>query len=601
MAVSLGITIQQNSQSVADNTSNVTVSVICYWTNGSYNKQTTDGVPNAYGWLNIEGVYYQEFNSTFNDDRTTSGSKTIFTKTLDIVHNVEGAKTVYCSARFATGVSSGTVSASASQKLTDIPRFATLEAAPNFHDEEDPTITYSNPAGSNAATLQACISFDGSNDDVAYRDIPKDGTSYTFELTEAERNVLRSATPDSNTLAVQFLVKTVIDDDSAQSSLTRTLTIKDPEPTIEPTITDSNSVTVALTGDSSKLVRYYSDAAVTIGAAAVKGASLTGQKVSCGSTSLTADGTIYGVESDTFVFTAADSRGNTAQKTLTPSLVAYLHLGCSLADNIPTGAGEMEVQASGNYFNGSFGAKSNDLKVFYRYKAAGGTYSDWTEMTVALNGNTYAANATLTGLDYKTAYTFQAYATDALSTVYSLEKTVKATPVFEWGEEDFTFHVPVSAERVTGLTEPEGDTDAANKQYVDDAIKTVWEELYPVNTVLIRFDHVSPASLYGGTWTRLKDAFLWAADASGTIGETAGEMTHTLTVDEMPNHNHEGIFYDGNDKWVGLNTGTAGYKLSWSASAGNGWQELDTGYAGGGGAHNNMPPYVNVSVWRRTA
>ena len=175
MAVYLGISITPNSQSIANNTSNVTVRVNCSWTGGSYNKQTTNGVPNAGGWVTIDGTYYY-FNSTFNDNRTSSGSKTLYTKTLDIKHGTDGTKTLSCRAEFNTGVSSGTISATNSLELTDIPRFATIESAPNFNDEENPTITYSNPAGTSIESLRACISLDGTNADIEYRDISKTGS-----------------------------------------------------------------------------------------------------------------------------------------------------------------------------------------------------------------------------------------------------------------------------------------------------------------------------------------------------------------------------------------------------------------------------------------
>ena len=126
-------------------------------------------------------------------------------------------------------------------------------------------------------------------------------------------------------------------------------------------------------------------------------------------------------------------------------------------------------------------------------------------------------------------------------------------------------------------------------------------QAYPVNSIYIGYSHTSPASLFGGTWQRIENRFLWGSTASGTIGLTDGESTHTLTGDEMPSHKHEGIYYNSNGQWISLNSGSSGYRLSWSGSAGNGWQEIITGATGGGTAHNNMPPYIQVSIWRRVA
>jgi len=339
------------------------------------------------------------------------------------------------------------VSGAQTVTLDAIPRFAFIVSVSNFTDEENPTITYSNPVGEDVEFLQACISLDGSKDDVPYRDIPKTGTSYTFALTENERNTLRAATPNSNYLDAEFYIRSAIGGvDRAQMAPGR-MTVVSADPAISPTITDSSAATYNLTGDRSKLVRYWSNAAITIGASAVKGASLKSQKVTCGDKSLTGNGTISGVETNSFVFTAADSRGNTAAKTVTPAFVEYIKLTCDLANSIPDANGTMTVNVSGNYYNGSFGAKNNTLKVYYRCKQTAGSFGSWQAMSVRLAGHSYSAAAEVTGLDYRYAYVFEAYAADALTTVYAASKTVKAAPVFDWSEQDFQFHVPVTMGR----------------------------------------------------------------------------------------------------------------------------------------------------------
>lgn len=129
MAVSISIAITQNSQSVANNTSNVTVKVTASWTGGSHNALVNaEGVPQAKGWVKIDGTSY-DFASTFNTGKTTSGSQTICTKTVTINHAADGKKTLNCSASYTTGVSSGTVTASASKALTTIPRKSTLSVS----------------------------------------------------------------------------------------------------------------------------------------------------------------------------------------------------------------------------------------------------------------------------------------------------------------------------------------------------------------------------------------------------------------------------------------------------------------------------------------
>lgn len=117
MAVSISLSITQNSQNLANNTSNVTVKTTAKWTYGSWN-----ATGKCTGSMTINGTKYNFSGITFNTSQTTSGSKVIMTKTVDIPHNADGTKTLACSASFNTRVSSGTVSASASKTLTTIAR-----------------------------------------------------------------------------------------------------------------------------------------------------------------------------------------------------------------------------------------------------------------------------------------------------------------------------------------------------------------------------------------------------------------------------------------------------------------------------------------------
>ena len=120
MAVSISLAITQNSQSITNNTSSVTVAVTAKWTYGSWNN-----TGNATGSITIDGTKYNFTGVTFNAGRKTTGSQVIMTKTATVKHNTDGTKTLSCSAVLVSGVSSGTVTCSGSKKLTTIPRATT--------------------------------------------------------------------------------------------------------------------------------------------------------------------------------------------------------------------------------------------------------------------------------------------------------------------------------------------------------------------------------------------------------------------------------------------------------------------------------------------
>lgn len=115
---------------------------------------------------------------------------------------------------------------------------------------------------------------------------------------------------------------------------------------------------------------------------------------------------------------------------------------------------------------------------------------------------------------------------------------------------------------------------------------------YPVGAIYMSVNSESPASLFGGTWEQLKDRFLLGAGSTYSNGATGGAATHTLTVAQMPSHSH-GVSYE--EIGEAYNSGTRRRTL---AGTNNGWA---TSSVGRGQAHNNMPPYLVVYMWKRVS
>lgn len=425
----------------------------------------------------IDGTKY-EFKSSDISKGTGSWTVKLGTSSKTVSHNADGSKSLSMSTVFymkanitSLGYVESITANSGTITLNQIPRQANLTAAPNFNDEANPTITYSNPAGNAVTSLQAAIyNTAGSTAYAGYRDVTKTGTSYTFSLTTAERDALRAATPGSNTMDVKFYLKTVIGSNTFYSSITKTLSITNGKPTLSPNVYDTNSTTTALTGDNTKLVKYYSNAYYSIGAAAVKKASLSSQSVTHnGSTKTSATGTYNGVTTNSFVFSAKDSRGNTNSSTITRTLINYVKLTCNQEVKIDV-SGNATIKINGNYFNGSFGAVANTLTVQYRWKKSGGSYTAWTNATATKSGNTYSATATVSGFAYKDLYVFQARAIDKLATIPTSEKNIKSLPVYDWGKNDFVFNVPVKFGAGFTQTTAEAMVDDDGEVYAGDYV-----------------------------------------------------------------------------------------------------------------------------------
>ena len=131
-------------------------------------------------------------------------------------------------------------------------------------------------------------------------------------------------------------------------------------------------------------------------------------------------------------------------------------------------------------------------------------------------------------------------------------------------------------------------------------VSAMLDKAYPVGSIYMSVNSANPQTLFGGTWVQIKDKFLLSAGTTYKAGSTGGEATHTLSISEMPAHAHE--MYSSNGGGDGTWTPNTGTYLvdSVSTEKKTWWAQLGMNTAGGGAAHNNMPPYLTVYVWKRT-
>lgn len=557
-----------------------------------------------------------------------------------IAHNTDGKKSVIVSVSIGLYTKNGNYSSGSKFtgdvkiELTDIPRAATITAAPNFTDEANPTITYNNPAGTAIDKLEACISLTSARADIAYREISKTGTSYTFNLTEAEREVLRLATLEgSNSRTVYFILQTTIGGTTYRSPLAKTFTVINAEPQLSALVMDINEKTVALTGDSlTTIIKGYSNAAYELSATALKGASITGYKASNGSAQFTTDSGIFAAtQSADFTFSATDNRGQTATASRKLILIDYFKPSCNAEATIELDGettARVDITITGSFFNGSFGAVKNSLEILIKHSAT----DRWVSLTNELyfeptiKGNTYTIDFGVSNLDYTQPFTYQCKVIDKLAEATSAEDTKTIYPIFDWSNEEFNFNVPISMNnnqtlRATDtgrvvLSANEGDiylrpngstTDAGQFRitttgalYADGVRVPTLDLIYPVGSIYMSVNSTNPANLFGGTWERIQDRFLLAAGSTYGAGNTGGSATHSHTLSDaaiaLINH-HDGKFWFAEKEgvsYVATGSGSA------SGAVVNVNQTAAIPLRGGTDSGSTLPPYLAVYMWKRT-
>lgn len=347
------------------------------------------------------------------------------TGTFTMTHNSAGQRSFSAYAEAAIYTAAVNCSGSGSWALPNIARGATITSAPNFNDTQNPTVNYSNPAGTAVSTLQIAIVSPSNENTVycAYRDISKTGTSYTFNLTTAEKQAIYAATANSKTLAVRFKIKTIIGGTTLYSNADRTLTMVDCYPTFNAAYLDTKSSTVAATGNNQLIVQNNSTLRINVtSAASYKGASVTTAKavvlgqtytanISSGSATLNI-GTVDNAQNFTVPVTVTDSRGYTATVNLTIRVLAW---------TAPTAI--ITLQRHNNYYaetdlnvDASYASQiqNNVLSIKARYKKT--TVSTWSSY-VTLQDNV----TTQLTLDNQSAWDVQVVVADNFgTTTYNL-------------------------------------------------------------------------------------------------------------------------------------------------------------------------------------
>ena len=358
----------------------------------------------------------------------------------------------------------------------------------------------------------------------------------------------------------------------------------------KPTLTFSASSTDATHGTYGKTISY-----------AVNGTTATSPYTDDNLTNTTS-----------YTVTANDGRATQISWSPTLTIIPYTlpnipSASVKVTRPVPT-VGEVEVSYTANYYDGT--GLTNLSNATYNFYYKENESDSWGNPVNQLSGSGTSGTVTftdvsVTGLDYKKPFYFKIELTDRMgiaATTYigSIPKGEPVWNAYTDSNDENVFNVNGKAivkddlnvsGNVSGSQLKAGNLTLSSKT-------SLLNLIYPVGSIYMSVNNVSPDTFLGGTWVALEDRFLIGASSTYSAGSTGGSTTHTLTVDEIPSHSHtiqDRLVVWDTPNLTALNN--ASYSGPMKLREAN--QGL-TNTTGGGQAHSIMNPYLAVYMWKRT-
>lgn len=302
-----------------------------------------------------------------------------------------------------------------------------------------------------------------------------------------------------------------------------------------------------------------------------------------------------------YAFTVRYADGNNGYWTYNPSTDAFEQYG-NFAFYVQSFTGPN----SSNQTIGQYDVKANpttDMQIATKKYVDDGLAGKASKDIATTSANGLMSSTDKTKLDGIAEGANKTTVDTALSTTSTnpvQNKVVKAAldgkaPSSHTHDEYLSHPIQLQENTDYGTTLPSSPTNG-RLFFQETSVTSLIDLVYPVGAVYISMNQTSPHTLFGGTWTQIQGRFLIGAGTAYPAGSTGGEATHTLTASEIPDHTHS-FKYTGQSATTGVNAIRLYQAASNQYNAYSGGQSSNCG----GRAHNNLPPYMAVYMWTRTA
>ena len=591
----------------------------------------------VYWWVGIRSnTQYHAFNSVPQHFKVVVNGTTVHDKdhTLScgagktvgvadghatITHNADGSKSISASASFScsntqyysprSGSCSGTVN------LTTIPR-ATTPSINKPSLDCGSAITISGTSASSNFSHKVYVTWNGTT---TYLGTIASGTtspsfSYTIP-TDWEKNL-----PNSTSGIATFTLETFSGSTSVGSkSVNATIKVRSGVvPSIGTiSISDTNSICAGI----GQIVQSQSALKFAISASGSQGSSISSISTRFNSAdyigSSFTTSTIYASGTINYTTTVTDSRGRTASKSGSVTVVPYSRPSMTNISAKRANSSYAIDEASGTYallhFKVGFTSLSgkNVTSFYIQYRVSG--TSTWTKI------NSWDNNYTLEQ-DYKAGNLFT-----STTATYEVAFGVKDKFMSDYSWNIFTvtptytlinFGKDGRSLTFFGQDSNQKDTLTILGNFV---APNFLSKIFPIGAVYITYGNTNPGTFLGGTWERFGQGRTLIGEGTGNDGSTSmsftsfgagGEYNHKLDYYEMPGHSHvEYAMIEGYNAWDSFTPQPYSMLFNWQKGeyrseattyhAAKVQLNSNTSTEGGGQSHNNIQPYIVVYFWRR--
>ncbi len=630
------------TQDINANTSSVTVNL--YFTSTS-----TYYAYNGTGSNNNTITIGTDVNST-NNNFTLNAYSTVLirSRTVTVSHNSDGTKSIWIGANGDPNVGWGTYNFGATVELNTIPRAGYVTNTVDFTVGNSIPLTiwnggnlylkaelYVNATLIKTQTLgqvtSATFTTNSTENTAIYNQMANDLTKAMYiriktYTSSAYTTQVGTNQDKTGTASINQSISTPTFTTWTMANVAKSIAVKD-----KYNNTLATNSTTTLLGADTRYIKGYSQVRATITTAnraiARNSATMVNYRFTNGALQSTATWSnvanvtldLDNVGANPFTVGAFDSRGLSTSVNLS-SLTQINYVILSLFNVTATRQNQVDaitnLSFSGYFWNRYFGnglttpavGVLNTLTVQYRYKQTSVAWASqsWTTITPTVDGSgnvSYSANINgdlgASGFDTTKSYNIEVRAYDKLNAVITEITLDRGVPVADWTQNGVAFGDIYS----TG----EGGTVQIDGLHIK---KYIGQLLYPVGSIYFNATNsTNPATLLGfGTWTtfgagRVPVGYN-SGDADFNAGEkTGGAKTHTLSTTEMPAHAHPLKRMSGT---TNFSPGTIAYRdtkyhtLNNEGTASEDFTGAMTN-TGGGGAHNNLQPFITVFMWKRTA